>query len=112
MARRRRRSAAMMLSGLEAQAAMWSVLGVRVPLLFTGRMAPDEQVRMVAEKVEAFAESQVAAAMALGRAMTKPMRRPADVLAAGQAVTAAALRPYHRKVKSNAKRLKAVREKD
>jgi hypothetical protein len=105
MPRKRRGSRSNAMKLLEAQAAAWTVLGVRVPMLLAGRMSAQEQHRMVAEKVEAFAESQRAVVEAASRMACRPGRSPASFAAAAAALAGAALDPYHRKVKANAKRL-------
>jgi hypothetical protein len=111
MARKRRSGTAGWGTVLEVQAAMWTVLGVRVPQILTGRMTPAEQTRMIAEKVDAFAQSQHAAAEALGRmALRPPARTPGGLASSAASIAAAAFRPYHRKVTANAKRLTRVRK--
>jgi hypothetical protein len=109
MARKRRVSQTSML--LETPIATAVVLGLRVPQLLTGRMTPRERERMVAEKIEAFAESQSAVTTQLGRMMVHPARTPTGFAAAAAGLAAAAMAPYHSKVKANAKRLTLRRSK-
>ena len=66
---RRRQTATLLASTLEAQVAMWVTLGVRVPQLMAGTMTGAEWNRMVAEKASAAAESAWETSFALGRAM-------------------------------------------
>ena len=104
---RRRQTATLLASALEAQAAMWVTLGVRVPQLMAGTMTGAEWNRMVAEKASAAAESALETSCALGRAMlaSRVPRSSAAAMDASAAVLSAAVRPFHTRVKSNAQRL-------
>ena len=70
-----------------------------------------ELTRMVSEKMAATAESMVAANIALTQAMMGAFfmgaraATPASLAAAGEKVAAAALKPYGKRVRKNAKRL-------
>ena len=93
---------------------MWLTLGVRVPQLVTGTMSAAERHRMVAEKAAAVTESAQAASLAAARLMVDPraFRSPAALMGGLTTVSAAAAaKPFHTRVKANARRLSKPRAK-
>ncbi len=97
---------------MEAQAAMWTTLAVRVPQLMSGTMTPAEQTRMVAEKLEAFTESAHDTSASLGRLMLNPiglMQSPVAMMGAMTALSSAASLPFHSRLKLNATRLQKLK---
>ncbi|MBL8587210.1 MAG: hypothetical protein JNK46_01645 [Methylobacteriaceae bacterium] len=88
-----------------------TTLAARLPRLMTAQPTFDDHVersRMVAEKVDAFAQGAVAAGLAISgfwlKAMTGRVRGPADVMVGILDVAAAATAPASRKVAANARR--------
>jgi dihydropteroate synthase len=107
------RTIRMSFSALEASVAAGVTIAARAPILlshFTGRPErSEESVRMVAEKIEAAVEGAAAAQVALwslwGQVAFGMVRGP-TAFAHGMAdVADAAMRPAHRRVRANARRL-------
>lgn len=112
MRRKTRRAADLLTSTMEAQAAVMTVLGIRVPALLDGSASAAERTRMVQEKAEAVAESAQAVGRAATRMMSRPKRRatPQGLMTGWLALAEAASQPFHRRVKANAKRLSRKRK--
>lgn len=104
---RRRRAITLLAATLDAQAAAWAVLGIRVPALLDGSASAAERTRMVAEKRDAMVESAQAVGTVAMRLAARPRRRPtpAAAVSAWLSLAEAASRPFHKRVKANAKRL-------
>jgi len=95
--------------------SMWfqtpQVIASRLAMLATtpvhSARAQAEATRMVSEKMAAAAESMVAMQFAIGnemmRMMLHPYSRPS--VATGSRIVAKSIRPYGKRVRSNAKRL-------
>lgn len=112
MARKRSKGTNLITSTLEAQAAMWVTLGVRVPQLLAGTMTESERRRMVTEKMAAVVESTQAASTAAARLLRWPRRLTTSggVLSGLTTISAAAARPFQSRVKANARRLTKPRK--
>jgi hypothetical protein len=112
MARKRTKGTSLITSALDAQAAMWVTLRVRVPQLLAGTMTDAERRRMVTEKVAAVAESAQAASTAAAGLLRRPRRltTPKGLLIGLTTVSAAAARPFQTRVKANARRLTKPRK--
>lgn len=102
---RRRRAASLLTATLEAQAAAWTVLAIRVPALLDGSASAAERTRMVAEKSDAMVESAQAVASTAMRLAVRPGKRRTSAMSAWLSLADAASRPFHTRVKANAKRL-------
>lgn len=108
-----RRAVRMSFVALEASVAAGVTIAARAPILMshlTGRPErSEESVRMVAEKIEAAFEGAAAAQVALWSLwgqMAFGMVRGPTALAHGMAdVADAAMKPAHRRVRANARRL-------
>ena len=102
----RKHAATLFTATLEAQAAVLTTLGVRVPGLLAGTLPAGERTRMVREKAEAMVESAQATGYAAAKLMARPRKlTPASALSGWLALAEAASRPYHTRVKANARRL-------
>ena len=102
----RKRATALFKATLEAQAAALTTLGVRVPGLLAGTLPAGERTRMVSEKAEAMVESAQATGLAAAKLIARPRKlTPASAISGWLALAEAASRPYHKRVKANARRL-------
>jgi hypothetical protein len=101
-------------AAFEASVAAAVTIAARAPILAghaTGKPAgrPDESLRMVTEKMEAAAEGWFAAQMAVWELWVQlafgAVRGPTALAHGFADIAEAAVRPAHRRVRANAKRL-------
>ena len=80
-------------------------LSQRVPMLISGQASPRETSRMVTEKVAATVLGTQAAGIVAARALGRRAGHPLAAAELAVDMAAAASRPFHARVRANAKRL-------